>query len=216
MDKTNHEYFKGLTAPYEMGLLDDSERMEFEEHLLNCDKCFTEVAGFQKAAQLVNENSEIYDAAKKLAEQPDDKIIPIKTIRAKKKSNPYLRIFAVAAIIIIMIIPAYFIANNSEQSQIINLLATRSAAQSSFSIEDGGELGINFICSGFILENSYVVMISSFENEVIYTDSSFSEFDSRGTGKIILPVDKFSKGYYKLSIYGDENELISEFSFLAE
>jgi len=216
MDKTNHEYFNGLIAAYEMGLLDESEREKFEEHLLNCDECFTEVAKFQKTAELVSKNTEIFDAAKKIAELPDDRIIPIENIRAKKKSNPYLRIFAAAAIIIIMIIPAYFIANNSDQIQILNLLATRSTAQSSFSIEDGGELQINFISSDFVDENRYVVKISSFENEVLYTDSSFSEFDSRGTGKVILPVNKFSKGYYKLSIYSAENELMSEYSFLAE
>lgn len=51
MEKCNSEKFKSLIFPYGMGLLSDSECSLFEEHLMDCDDCLSEL---QKVKPLVS------------------------------------------------------------------------------------------------------------------------------------------------------------------
>jgi len=55
---TDKRYQQQIHA-YELGMLSENQRREFECHLLECDACFEEVRGFQKASRLLNRDDEV-------------------------------------------------------------------------------------------------------------------------------------------------------------
>ncbi len=73
MDGCNDKRFEKMLYAYELGLLSDMERREFEIHLLECDSCFERAKEFIEAVKLIRFDPVVHDSIRKLAaEQPDE------------------------------------------------------------------------------------------------------------------------------------------------
>jgi len=106
-----------LLYAYEIDLLSDEEREEFEIHLLECKYCNDRVQNFQAATDIIKHDKEIKDVVARL---DIVKAIP------KKPSGTYIKsILAVAAVLVILILKPWQIEFQStkEARAIENRLA---------------------------------------------------------------------------------------------
>lgn len=97
---------KSLYA-YELGLLSDEERNEFEIHLIECDHCFEEAVTLKDTIALIRNNQKIKDTITNLSEPELQKEInDTKIVEISSPQKPYfnLKNIIIAALIILTII----------------------------------------------------------------------------------------------------------------
>jgi hypothetical protein len=198
---------------YELETLGASDTDIFETHLLTCDFCFEEVQSFKAQAKILRADPEIKDSVEK----------EISLTKGKSKIRQYLwpdfpLIFRPAAIFILVIIllyPAYLglRLNNADivrPVEIIALTATRSAESILFSLSSGKDLVLTFSREDISNPAPVVVTIADFNGIEKYKNGSFSDFDSRGIGQLLIPRELLSEGIYRITIDIPETSLPAE------
>ena len=57
--ENNHRHYEEMFHAYELGMLDDEERQELEEHLTECDQCFGKIKQTQAASLLLKHDKDV-------------------------------------------------------------------------------------------------------------------------------------------------------------
>ncbi len=71
--KCTDEYLGQRLHHYELGLLSDEDRREFEIHLYSCDYCLDEVRRFQQTARLIKHEQRVKNIIVEMAEDSDER-----------------------------------------------------------------------------------------------------------------------------------------------
>jgi len=115
MDSAEEKRYRDMLHAYELGLLTDEERVEFELHVLECDSCRQELLDFRETIRLINHDTEIRATVERIAgpSEPND----LRTGRwwAWKRLVPIL---AAAAALMFLIIKPWQIEISSDSEAI--------------------------------------------------------------------------------------------------
>jgi hypothetical protein len=218
MDKDKEQYFKNLLPAYEMGILSNKEREEFELHYFECGSCFEEVKEFEQVARLLRGDSEVYKTARAITRKHSAASFAedIKRIWSNFRQYAFAKPVAIAVLILILIIPSYLLLRAPHEIQIMNLMAVRGGEYEALNLERGGEAEIHFVLTDAGPGRIYSVDINNFQGKTVYADSSFSGFNEKGQAIVTVPVDRFTPGFYKLRIFSSTGELLQEYPFKVE
>jgi tetratricopeptide (TPR) repeat protein len=101
-DCTNKRY-QQLVHAYELGMLREDQRRDFEAHLLECDACFEEVRGFQETARLLNRDAELRNLTARI--DAEDATETKERDAARRRVVWPLSLAAVAILVILVLRP---------------------------------------------------------------------------------------------------------------
>lgn len=105
-DRCTDQRSANLLHHYELGLLSDDERREFEYHLYECEHCFEKVRRFEQTARLLSHDPDVRESVQRLAERQTE-------TAAERKESRRLRIWptiipitvAAAALLLLILKP---------------------------------------------------------------------------------------------------------------
>jgi hypothetical protein len=169
-----------LLHAYELDLLDEREKEEFEIHLLDCPSCLDRVIKFQQPADLLKNDPEV------------TQIIQESLAKFQPKQSALSRVLKYLLEIMEQKKPDFGPIN------VLRLFPSSTEIPEVAKGENG--LLIAFAFSGADLESNYRISIKSEQMESIYQKRYFSGFDQYGTGRIIIPSDKLTPGLYTLVV----------------
>lgn len=225
MDECREPKYEDMLHAFELGMLSDANREKLEIHLLECDHCFEKANDLRDAAVLLKDDSDV----KRLIDQIDKKKELSKPARHKILNllwpeKPRYILAKPLVILILFLIVSYPIYRfgvyqPSRYQQTINLFPMRGGNFDIISLENDGEVIINFVYENAEPDNIYHITISTRDGDIIYSDDKFSGFNGSGLGSITLPVGKFDRGRYALSIAdpaSDNRDSTSTYYFKAE
>jgi len=115
-----------------------------------------------------------------------------------------LRVLAVAAILVLGLIPIYYFGlgdrNSSDTIQHIEFLPLRSINAPVLYLDQGGSAEIRFAFDSAGPQTVCSVVIASRAGDEIFRDDGYQGFDSTGSGMIQVPVADFKIGFYTLTV----------------
>jgi len=219
MGEKRNRYCDSLLHAYELGILSDEERKEFETHYLECDYCFESVKELQQVAWLLRKDPAVFEAAHAIVKGSPARpnlLTFLESLWATARQYALAKPIAVAALLIVLAIPTYILLTGQEEYQVIELLAVRGETHEVISLDKGGKVEIDFVFGDAKRSVPYGISIISYGGEKVYSDFDYSEFDQNGMGRLILPVAEFSAGYYKLVITDLAGKSLQEYPFKAQ
>ncbi len=214
--ENKREYCDKVLHAYELGILSDEERRRFESHYLECDYCYERVKEFESVARLLREDKAVYETAKSIASETETASgfmrILYKFWGDSRKRAAFAPL-AAAAMIVLFIVPAYFIFMGGQQEQVINLWGSRSEIDTVFNVDPGEDVVVEFRYSDFTPGEEYIVEVKPYLQEPVYTDSNFTTFNPDQIGQITLSPNIFEDGFYKLLLSSGDGEPLMEVVF---
>lgn len=213
-----------LLHAYELKQLSESDTERFELHLLECESCFSEIKKFDKAAELVATDPDIREALREvITEICVSESIWVKIWKylwpdTKGVFKPALAYF----MIILLIYPAYVGIKEISSNKIrpvhsLYLVSERSSKTEVLSIDK--DLVIGFVYRGAEVSKRYNIILKSNNNDIIFEDDNYTDFNENEVGKLFLPFNKLKTGNYRLIIIDPQAEPpinITEYSFKIE
>jgi len=198
MDGCTNEKLGRMLHDFELDLLSPEDRQSFELHLYECDHCATLVQEFMDSARIIRDDPEAREIIAEIAGQANDS----SGSRARKKPFPFMKMLIAAAVVLVLALPSYLIwlqPHETAVTQTLELLPIRSGGGDVIYSNKGGDVKIVFFVSESFTGEAKLT-ISSIEGDTVIDRSSFSDFNNKGLGSIILPVSKFRAGNYILTI----------------
>jgi len=195
-----------LLYAYELDLLPEEDMKKFEVHLFDCEYCYTQLEGFEREADLLMSNREF----KVMAEEAAAGRLPAAEPLVKRlrrylwpEAPLLLKPALTYLLILFLIFPAYHGLRKLSESKIrpvqtIQLFFDRSSGEDVFKISRNSDGLISFVFEVAVTGKKYYVYITSDEGDTIFRQASFHNFDSYGTGRLLLPHDKMKPGGYRL------------------
>jgi len=219
-----------LLHAYELGLLSDEEKDQFEAHLMECPYCFNEVKQFMPRGAFLRSSPRIkQELAKGLKESVQGGGYGERLKRYFWPKAPYIyRPAILYALILILLLPAigglrYLLRTEEESAvrpvQTIFLTTTRSLQRSVFKIAEGVDGAIFFSCPGIKEGSEYQLEIALEDGREIFSDDHFRDFDERKSGQLLYPRELMTPGNYLLVIRGlvqDSLRVICDYAFSIE
>jgi hypothetical protein len=197
-----------LLLAYELGALPPEEIERFEMHLLECDHCLNEVKSFRQETALLAGDSEvksITEAKSRMA--VESKSLPERILGAIwPKTSFVLKPAVMYAVILLMLIPAYYGLRRdqgsavTEISQTLELVDRRDDSIGSFNRDQGEWVLLTFQHDSAEVGESYHLTIESEDGEVIHDNPEYRGFDWTRRGKLQLRLSDFEPGKYRLLI----------------
>ncbi len=99
MEPRDHRKYRDMIHAYELGVLDDASRAEFELHLMECPSCFERVKSFAETAEFLRDDSDV----KNLVREKAGSSSPEKS-RSRRWWIKLSPAFALAALILIFLL----------------------------------------------------------------------------------------------------------------
>ncbi len=162
------KHFSDMIYAYELGLLPEESRNEFEIHLLECDSCFEELNKFKQEAFLLRNDPDVQESVKQFiekdyieVEKSTTQIIPI---RSKKLWKTFIPIAAAAALFLVLVLKdwQFDISPSKEAIAAENRLAImyfENLAEPDDSLQYG-EIATNLLITD-LAESQYMQVVSS-------------------------------------------------------
>lgn len=210
-DKCTDSALGELRHAYEIGALSVEDTEKFEIHLLSCESCYEEAAEFEKAASLMRTDiavrREVRQAALGRERKPS---FVTSLVRYLWPETPLVLKPAMAFFMMALLIyPAYLGMKGSSDSgmreiQTISLIPSRSMTSSIFWAEPGQDGLITFVFPGAQVGKEYQLTIETADGKEVMSNKSFTGFDGYETGRIVIPLDRFDDGTYRLMISDPE------------
>ncbi len=221
MSKCTNESTGRLLHAYEINILTEPEREQFEIHLLECEYSHDLLLVFERQAELLTSSSKVrslFDDVKTSSTHRE----PLSD-RVKQwlwPETPFVFKPAIAyLLVLLLIIPAYYGVSShttqtvSEFQQSIYLSPNRSGS-TNLRISDGGNALLTFRYEGSIPEKRYRVKIDSENGRTMYLNDKFSGFDEREIGVLSLDLSGIKPGKYRLVIDDPNSENASSREYL--
>ena len=221
---TNPKYEAMLHA-FELGMLPEEDRDELQVHLLECDHCFEKASKMQQAAALLRDDPDVRIEIDQLSK----KKLLFEWIGSKARgffapqNSRYilLKPLFLLCIILIILYPVYRFGfhGSSPYIQTINLLPMRGGGENTIFLEKGGDAVINFVCENAKPGTAYIVQITAPDGDTLYLNRNFTGFSEAGMGSLKIPISKFSRGDYRLTISDGSKappKVLQEYYFRAQ
>ena len=217
MPKCNNRNLSELLHAYELGMLSENERREFEEHLLSCDECSRRAVDFEVSVKLLRRDNDIAQAVTR-ASETDSAEKP-----GKGKTAKIWRYLIAAVLVTVVGVPVvkYFTPHDNVSliAQSIDLNPLRSEADNVIDLTLPGDIEIRFVVEGATPSDIFGVKIAMIGNEPVWASKTFSDFNVAGQGLIVIPVELLEKGYYSIEVFRsdvDSSVAIVQYLFKAE
>lgn len=192
---------------YELDLLSKDETEQFEMHLMNCESCLSNLNSFTAEAKLLNKSAMIKEQISGIIQSLNTQNISSAPQRLSGFSNFKL----ILGLVIIISLGAFGISqlinNRTHQTQKIKLAPSRSLNEAI--VNDGSDFEFLFVYENSSVDKCYVVKIVNAEQQLIYENSRFCDFDQHNLGRLTLEAEKFPVGHYKLTITDPENSSLT-------
>ncbi len=207
-DKCTDPAIGALLHAYELDALPEPEAEQFETHLLTCQHCYNEVVRFSKESNLLRFDDMVHRLASRGAAGSGESHDVSAAARLKSYFWPdaplFLRPAFVVTLLLLMIYPAFVgIRSLSEQKvrtlEAIDLFPSRSSSDA-FQISDDRDVVISFVYPDYETRHNYALRLEGENGRVLYLNDAFSELDSFGAGKLLVPGSQLRPGSYELSI----------------
>jgi len=189
-----HDEIKNLLAAYEQDVLPPDEESRIEEHLYECDDCFSEAASFSGAAALLRRSAAVREEIARLAESPGS--VKRENTGPSSSAN-FLKYLLAAAVLCVLVIPFYWYGSDGNVRQTLNLLASRAAGQETIDLATRGDVRINFQAQN-ALPDTLHLLIANISGDTLVFEPEFRGFNEFGLGTVVLPVGMFEEGHYYL------------------
>lgn len=213
---TDPEYGAMLHA-WELGMLADEERQQFELHLLQCESCAEEAAQFAHSAKVLREDPELRPKADGL----DNSGVEGSSERATTRRR-ITRVLLAAAVVLVVAIPVYRMFFSPHEIPIVvqklNLIPVRGESNNSIKRIPNATLEIRFYVDGATESQTYRVSVRTQAGIAVYDNNKFNEFSESGVGLLILPMHRLDSGLYTLIVrsVADTSAVLQEYNFRIE
>ncbi len=196
-----------LKHAYELGALSVEDTERFEIHMLECQSCFESVRGFEQAANMMRTDMEIrQDIRMAVDGLSRRKSWATSLLQYLWPQTPLVFKPAVAFFVMALLIyPAYLGMRGSDDSgmrqiQSISLIPTRASMGAVLKASSGQDGLISFVYPGAIEGRAYRLVIEAEDGAVVMSEEAFTGFDEYETGRIVVPINRFGEGTYRLVI----------------
>jgi len=208
MNKCSDSSIGDMLHAFELNLLSDLNRRTMEIHIIECDYCSEKLSEFQKVTWMIRSDLDFKVIVDDVLKEEAERESGSSWLPEWLQTQPvYKYAVGVGAVMMILVFsyPVLKMAvfNDNEQviQQVLNLNSSRGATISPvISIEQGGEVIINFNLKGAETGDLYNVSLISRAGDEIYSADGLAIIDDTGSGTIVIPVDRFNKGFYILKI----------------
>lgn len=196
-----------LRHSYELDLLTEEEVDLFQEHLLTCDYCFSDLKQFEMQARLLRTDETICNEVAALVNSPANESFGTRVREWLWPKVPFILRPGVALFMLILLVyPAwlgtvnFFNAGEIASLHEISLLPTRSSNTESFIVPMGQDIVLEFVCYGSIVDVPYKIDIYDAENNLLQSINDFRGFDQYETGRLLLSGKLVQPGKYLLTV----------------
>ena len=194
-----------LLHAYELNLLSQEEKDEFEIHLLNCDYCFNEIKEFSPRGKLMVSSPEIKKA---LMEDEASKETHGQKIKRYLWPDNLPVLLKPALLLTILIIAVISLSYNNiyertgmiRSAKVLYLTPERASDSPEIYITENDELILNFIYLDFNPKNTYQLVLTDDQGNIIYSNTNFNDFDNYNSGRLIIPENLLNAETYRLNI----------------
>lgn len=208
MEKCENLEFENMLHAYELGILPDSDRERLELHMMNCESCFDKSVKLKDAAKLIKFDKDIKKSVYEIADDGGQRqVLFSKLLNWLWPESPRFalaRPLIIITLVAIILYPTYRLAvktgDEKETVQELYLFPVRGDDQAVLVLKKGGDAEINFVYDSADHDRRYNISVISQEGTIVYSDENYSNFSDSGAGRIILPVEIFSRGFYYLEI----------------
>ncbi|UCC45741.1 MAG: zf-HC2 domain-containing protein [Candidatus Zixiibacteriota bacterium] len=204
MSECNDLQYKDMLHAFELGLLTEEDRQQFEMHLLECEYCFSQVEDFLPASKMMRHDPDVRpgdDEMRDLLAADASREEDVTSVSGKTWSR-YSRFLALAAMLIVVGVPSYWLLFRETAApptvQVISLTPVRGGTPAVLYLEDGGIAEIRFTVEGVEMGADIKVRIIVRSGDVVYEADYDEVADVSGNGVISLPMTDFEPGFYKL------------------
>jgi len=207
MSECTNKEVGNLLHAYEIGILSEQEREQFEVHMLGCEHCHSLLTSFEERASLLTTSESVKAIVKEaLPRETSEEPILSRLWRVIWPKAPIMLRPAVAyAVILLLLIPAYHGLRKAPDDrmrsvQSVHLLPGRSMTGDALKVSLGDDGLLSFVLRGAVAGEDYAVTILREDDEEIFRDNSFTGFDQYETGRLLLPLAQMEPGAYRLVV----------------
>jgi hypothetical protein len=204
---TNQDVGK-LLHGYEIGILSDENRTKFEQHLLECEHCYEELARLEREAELLVSGSLVKRAVNEVLSESTEAGSVVRRVWSHLwPKKPFVFRPALAyLLVLLLIIPAYHGFRSKEEPrfqevrQTIRLSTARMDLAPIFrkSMTDAALLTFHY--EGAKPGDAYRVTIESEDGTIAYNNSEFNTLDRNEIGRLHLDLPGLKSGVYRLTV----------------
>jgi hypothetical protein len=192
-----------LLHGYELDLLNEAEREQFEKHLLSCDFCLHELKNGSHVSKALLENQDLIAQLTEGRSGHDDQPTDVSWGKRTGKSGTRLLI-RVAAVVALLLLPfGYYLISvqhgTPKPTETVLLLPDRSEG-SVYTVSKNSNIEFQFVFEDSDPNREYVVTFVDSNGKIVHKDEHFTAFDKNSLGKMTLPSSLFIPGPYRLSI----------------
>ena len=193
MGKCTDPAFENKLHSFEMGMLSDDERKQFEEHLLECQSCFEQFQEFLPSARLLRQDPEF--------EKDATADTPQKSGQSSKLMNVTKFLAAAVIVLVIAVSVRWFVITEVHEnvSQTIELFPMRDGGSAVIDLSLDGPVRISFFISDSAV-TSADILIRNVDGDTIRSANQYEEIDEFGYGSIVLPLTELSRTHYIMTI----------------
>lgn len=221
MNNCTDKSFERNTHAYELGILSADEERKFEIHLIECNRCFSEVLRFQNQASLLLNSTLLRQGIADIVKGSGSAGAFWAKLRGWLWPEiPRIRMaICLSAIVLIFssTLPIYKVA--FDRAQVIEFYDSvrgdeREGTRTIYR-DKGGVAVLNFPFPMTQSDDAYLVRVISYRTkEEIYSGKHRSTSPEVGRGTISIPVKDIVSGYYELAItYPPESQLSTPVSY---
>ena len=195
-----------LLPEYELGLLSSEQVELFEQHLMVCDHCFTQVEQFAPAAAHLRTKPYRNVVAKAGAEPEKVSLLRRISTWMWPRGGPWLKP-AVALVIIVLLLPFAWEGYRDDGGSSVTvgtaveiaLIRTRSESPPTIEVPQQSDLVVRFGFDPVTADQPLKVQLSGPGGRLLFTGEDF-QLDAQLTGRLTVPSKQVTAGAYLLVI----------------
>ncbi len=197
MSKCTDDNLGRLQHDYELGLLSDEDKAQFELHLYDCEHCLEQIRDFADASHILAEDPEARSIIQSLGAEGESG----ERIKSKGKISPFVKLLLVAALVVVVAVPSvrYFQGDEEAITQTLEFLPTRTAGSDVVYLDRGGTVELRFFIKETHRANTSV-KLESIEGVMIKEIDDYTDISTDGFGTLLIPISEFADGHYILMI----------------
>ena len=189
-----------LLHAFELGILEESQTEEFEQHLLACSFCYEQVREFETEADLIRSDTELLQVLDQPGVDRESSIWRRLWPKGPVVFRPAIA-YGVAAVLFLALIGSWWNSvDRIRPVQSVVLAPVRSAVSATFDSSQKQDLLMTFLFRGARPGEEYIVRIVDGNGLAVYEDKKFDNFDEHETGRLLLPNGVLSRGRYIVNI----------------
>lgn len=212
-DKCQNESLGRLLPEYELELLGDNDREQFELHLMACEFCFEKAETMRRPMKLVRNDATLREPAVAEAKAGDipgssfQKLIAFLWPQGSLLAKP-----AISLLLLVLLIPLAYdslLNDNARRTAtpafLLELTDTRSIDGKRVALDHGIDLVVSFAFLTGTPSGDYEVKVQDAAGEAVYSSDSF-RLDNQLSGRLIIPFADLNSGKYTLIVNDPEDD----------